>query len=85
VTSCHGNWPDPGTQLGFHFNLDASDVELGLQVEPELGTGAEEDAKGQGGFRIDGALALNDFIDGGAGDASAVGEFRLGQLEAVEG
>ena len=66
------------------FKLHASDVELRLQVEPELGTGAKEDAKGEGGLRVDGALALDDFVDGGARDAGALGEFRLSQVEAIE-
>lgn len=57
----HCHRPNAGAQLGFLFNLHATDVELGLQVEPELGTGAKEDAKGEGGLRVDGALALDDF------------------------
>lgn len=60
VASGDSHRADTGTQWGFLFHLDAGYIEPGQQVEPELGAGAEEDTEGEGGFGIDGALALDD-------------------------
>lgn len=59
-------------------------VELGLQVEPELGAGAEENTKSKGGFRTDGALALYDFINRRAGNPGAFGQCGLGEVESLQ-
>ena len=57
---------------------------LALEIGPELRTHAEKGAEGDRGFGADGTLALDDFVDGGAGDSGALRQLGLRQAESVE-
>ena len=66
------------------LQLDAAQLVLALQIEPELPAHAKERGQGEGGFSVDGTLALDDLVEGGTWNAGALREFRLGQAEGLK-
>ena len=66
-------------ELSALFLEGNEDVKVILQVQPELGGGAEEPAETDGSVGGDTDLAADDHIDAAGGDAGAVGQGDLGQ------
>ena len=80
----HDERADPRPDDGGFFHLDTADVVLALKVDPKLRFDVEEETQGKGGLGADGALAFDDLVDGGAGNASAFGKLHLREVEAVK-
>ncbi len=80
----HDERADPRPDDCGFFHFDTADVVLALEVDPKLRLDVEEETQGKGGLGADGALAFDDLVDGGAGNASAFGKLHLREVEAVE-
>lgn len=66
------------------FFLGAAQVAESLEVEPELGAGAEEMGEAQGGIAGDAAGAVEDLRDAVGGHAELAGEFGGAHVERLQ-
>ena len=75
---------DPRSDDAGFFHFDTADVVLALEVDPKLRLDVEEESQCKGGLGADGALAFDNLVDGGPGDASPFGKLHLREVKAVE-
>ena len=54
---------DAGPDAWGVLQLDAAQLVLALQIEPELPAHAKERGQGNGGFEVDGTLAFDDLVE----------------------